>query len=79
MSASPDPERRRLSGGAVAAVVILLAIPCIALALVPTYSRETPKLAGWPFFYWYQLLWVILTPIMTYSAYLVIKRGRGER
>jgi hypothetical protein len=59
------------------AVAVLLIIPCLALALVPIYSRETPKLGGWPFFYWYQVMWVLLTPIMTYSAYLLIKRARG--
>jgi hypothetical protein len=58
---------------------VLLLIPCVALAAVPLYSRETPEVLGWPFFYWYQLLWVLLTPLMTWSAYLVIKRARGDR
>ena len=58
---------------------VLLLIPCAALAAVPIYSRETPELWGWPFFYWYQVLWVLLTPLLTIAAYLVIKRARGER
>jgi hypothetical protein len=61
------------------AVAVLLLIPCVALALVPTYSRETPTLWGWPFFYWYQVLWVFITPVMTYLAFVLIKRARGER
>lgn len=60
-------------------VGVLLLIPCAALALVPTYSRETPKLGGWPFFYWYQLMWVLITPVLTYAAFVVIKRARGQR
>lgn len=73
----PPPSRpRRLSVGTGVAVAVLLAIPCVALALVPIYSRTTPSVAGFPFFYWYQLLWVILTPILTWAAYLLIKRGR---
>ncbi|WP_304047026.1 DUF3311 domain-containing protein [Jatrophihabitans endophyticus] len=73
----PAPSRpRRLSVGTGVAVAVLLAIPCVALALVPLYSRTTPSVAGFPFFYWYQLLWVILTPILTWAAYLLIKRGR---
>jgi len=68
-----------MSPAATTAVVVLLAIPCLALALVPTYSRETPELLGWPFFYWYQLMWVLITPIMTYAAYVIIKRSRGDR
>ena len=78
MSTSPA-RRPRLPIGAAIVVGILLAIPCVALALVPTYSRTTPKLWGWPFFYWYQVLWVLITPVLTYSAYLIIKRTRGDR
>jgi hypothetical protein len=51
----------------------------VALASVPIYSRETPELWGFPFFYWYQLLWVLLTPLFTYVAYAVIKRSRSGR
>ena len=58
---------------------VLLLIPMLALALVPTYSSATPKLWGFPFFYWYQLLWVFLASGFTYAAYLVIARARGER
>jgi hypothetical protein len=75
----PPAARRPLSTGAKITVAVLLAIPLIALALVPTYSGETPTLLGFPFFYWYQLLWVILTPILTWTAYVVIRRSRGER
>lgn len=77
-SADP-PQRGPLPPGAKVLAGILLAIPLAALALVPIYSRTTPVLWGFPFFYWYQLLWVILTPLFTWSAYLVIVRARGER
>ena len=73
------PQRRPLPTGTKVTAGILLAIPLIALALVPTYSSETPQVLGFPFFYWYQLLWVILTPLFTWSAYLVITKARGER
>jgi hypothetical protein len=69
----------RLPPAAAVVAGVLLAIPCVALALVPTYSRRTPILFGWPFFYWYQVLWVFITPVLTYSAFLVIKRARGQR
>jgi hypothetical protein len=76
-SAEPaPPSNRRLPAGTKLLVGILLAIPLVALALVPTYSSETPKLWGFPFFYWYQLLWVLLTPIFTWSAFVVIHRAR---
>ncbi|HZZ95541.1 MAG TPA: DUF3311 domain-containing protein [Jatrophihabitantaceae bacterium] len=70
------PSTRPLPAATKVAVGVLLAIPLVALALVPTYSHETPALWGFPFFYWYQLLWVILTPLFTWSAYLVIARAR---
>lgn len=69
----------RLTPATKLAVAILLIIPCGVLAAVPIYSSETPKLWGWPFFYWFQVLWVFITPVMTYAAYVLIQRGRGER
>src|SRR3954452_14551574 len=72
------PPRRPLPVGAKVTSGVLLAIPLLALALVPTYSRPKPVLWGFPFFYWYQLLWVLLTPAFTWAAYLVITRARAE-
>jgi hypothetical protein len=84
-TSNPPPETRteparasRLPARRIIPVAVLLLIPCAALAAVPTYSRETPKLWGWPFFYWYQVLWVFITPVLTYLAYVLIKRARGE-
>ena len=84
---SVDPERNPdeqprigpLPIGTKIVAGILLVIPMLALALVPTYSSATPKLWGFPFFYWYQLLWVFLASGFTYTAYVVITRARGER
>ena len=28
---------------------------------VSSYNRLTPELFGFPFYYWYQLLWVIIS------------------
>ena len=87
MSAPPPPSEaparpqppQRLPTSTMVAVAVLLLIPCAALAAVPVYSRETPELGGWPFFYWYQVMWVFLTPLMTLGAYLLIKRARGNQ
>lgn len=73
------PVNRPLPTGTKLIVGVLIAIPLIALALVPTYSAETPKLWGFPFFYWYQILWVLITPILTWIAYVIIQRARGDR
>jgi Protein of unknown function (DUF3311) len=55
---------------------VLLAIPCLALLLVPIYARSGPELLGFPFFYWYQLGWVFLAAGFTQAAYVVIRRAR---
>ena len=38
----------------------LLLIPFVAVLWVPFYNRIEPAWIGVPFFYWYQLLWIIL-------------------
>lgn len=39
----------------------LLLLPFAGTLIPPLYNRLEPELFGLPFFYWYQLLWVILT------------------
>jgi hypothetical protein len=58
---------------------VLLAIPIIGLAIVPVYSKAGPRLWGFPFFYWYQFLWVFLASAFTWGAYVVITRARRDR
>lgn len=41
----------------------LLVIPYIGLLWVPFYNIREPSLFGFPFFYWYQLMWVPLTSL----------------
>jgi hypothetical protein len=59
--------------GAKALAGLLLLIPMVGLALVPTYAHKDPYLWGFPFFYWYQFLWVPLTSILLYIVYRRIK------
>jgi hypothetical protein len=40
---------------------LLLVLPFVALLAVPLYAREEPSLLGWPFFYWYQFAWGLIT------------------
>ena len=59
---------------------VCLAIPVVALVWVSTYARETPRLGGVPFFFWYQFLWVFLCAGLTYTAHrLVLAARRGGR
>jgi membrane protein implicated in regulation of membrane protease activity len=71
--------RQPLSGGTVAAVAVLILVPFVALLWVSSYAKATPKLWGFPFFYWYQFLWVFLAAGCTFLAYAVLRRARPAR
>ncbi|HEY7127530.1 MAG TPA: DUF3311 domain-containing protein [Ktedonobacterales bacterium] len=45
-------------------LLLLLLIPFIATLYPDFYNTTSPELGGIPFFYWYQLLWIILTGIL---------------
>lgn len=41
-----------------------------AVALwVPLYNAVEPRLAGVPFFYWFQFFWIVVTAVLTAFAY----------
>jgi hypothetical protein len=48
---------------------LLLALPFLGLLWTPFYNQASPTLFGFPFFYWYQLLWVPLTSLIIYVVY----------
>jgi Protein of unknown function (DUF3311) len=58
---------------------VCLIIPIVALLWVSSYSRLTPRFIGIPFFYWYQLLWVIITTGLTAIAYVLVRREQAQR
>ncbi|MBV8153937.1 MAG: DUF3311 domain-containing protein [Candidatus Eremiobacteraeota bacterium] len=40
---------------------VLLIVPFVATLLPFLYNHPEPALFGMPFFYWYQLAWVLIT------------------
>jgi hypothetical protein len=48
---------------------ILLLVPFVGLLWLPFYNHSLPSLFGFPFFYWYQLLWVPITAFITWLIY----------
>ena len=56
----------------------LLAIPVVALLWVDSYAKVEPTFAGFPFFIWYQFLWVFLCSGFTWTAYLLVQSARGK-
>lgn len=51
---------------------LLLLIPFVATLAVPLYNKRAPELWGFPFFYWYLFLWLVLLPPLIWIVY----RGR---
>lgn len=61
----PRPPRwRRLA-------LLLLLAPFIGTLWVASYASLTPELWGIPFFYWYQLLWIVIGAALTIIVYAV--------
>jgi uncharacterized membrane protein YhaH (DUF805 family) len=61
--------RRSASAGGSRWWYLLLLLPFVATLLPPIYNRATPALAGLPFFYWYQLAWVVVSALITLLVY----------
>ena len=61
-------------------ITVLLAAAVIGTLWVPFYNHLTPALGEFPFFYWYQLMWVPIVAILAAAAYLLSRlaqRGNG--
>ncbi|CAN5398207.1 hypothetical protein BH09ACT12_BH09ACT12_14920 [soil metagenome] len=70
----PPTDRRKI-----AAAAVCLAIPVIGLMAVPTYAKDGPELFSFPFFFWYQFLWVFLCSGFTWTAYRLVLSARPKR
>jgi hypothetical protein len=57
-------------------VTVILLAGIIVPLLVGTYDQINPRLFGFPFFYWYQLLWVFLAAGLCGLSYVLLKRER---
>ncbi|MFD2079455.1 Protein of unknown function [Actinopolymorpha cephalotaxi] len=60
-------------------VAVLLAAPFVGTLWVTSYSRVEPRLGAFPFFYWYQILWIFLSALCTIAAYLLVRRENRRR
>lgn len=53
------------------AILVLLVVPFIGTLWVSSYAKTSPALFGFPFFYWYQFLWIAISALITVVVYLV--------
>ena len=52
---------------------LLFVIQFVAVLWPPFYNRAEPAFIGMPFFYWYQLAWVIVGAILTAIVYFATR------
>ncbi|HEY4570525.1 MAG TPA: DUF3311 domain-containing protein [Kribbella sp.] len=58
---------------------VLLAIAIVVPLMVSTYAKDAPRLWGFPFFYWYQLMWVFVSAILVSICYRLVSAEERKR
>lgn len=58
---------------------LCLFAPFVGILWVDSYARVEPALGGLPFFYWYQMLWVFVSAVLTFIAYKLVRREEERR
>ncbi len=56
----------------------LLIVPFVATLVPPFYARRGPELFGFPFFYWYQLLWIVLSALIVWFVYVMTRERERD-
>jgi hypothetical protein len=59
-------------------IYLLLAVPFIAMIWISLYNKTEPSIAGIPFFYWYQLLWIPLGALLLLPVYRAEERAKKK-
>ncbi|MFF8970413.1 DUF3311 domain-containing protein [Streptomyces sp. NPDC014995] len=77
-------EAPEVSGGPVVTPVrvvigLCLFAPFVAMLWVGSYAKVEPKFIGIPFFYWYQMAWVLISTVLTMVAYTLWRRDQRAR
>ena len=62
-----------------AVIALCLVAPFVAMLWVGSYAKTDPALGGIPFFYWYQMLWVLISTALTMTAYKLWQRDQRAR
>ncbi|GLJ88128.1 DUF3311 domain-containing protein [Streptomyces poonensis] len=61
-------------------IALCLVAPFVAMLWVGSYSSVDPTFIGIPFFYWYQMAWVLISTVLTAVAYKLWQRDqRAQR
>ncbi|WP_432134013.1 MULTISPECIES: DUF3311 domain-containing protein [unclassified Streptomyces] len=80
MSQAPDtPTREPMVTPSRVVIALCLLAPFVAMLWVGSYAKADPEFAGIPFFYWYQMLWVLISTALTLVAYRLWQRDQRAR
>ncbi|MEW2162357.1 DUF3311 domain-containing protein [Streptomyces sp. NPDC007084] len=60
-------------------IALCLLAPFVAMLWVGSYAKTDPTFIGIPFFYWYQMLWVLLSTALTVTAHQLWRRDQRTR
>ncbi|GAB3007752.1 DUF3311 domain-containing protein [Streptomyces pseudoechinosporeus] len=60
-------------------IALCLFAPFVAMLWVGSYAKVDPAFIGIPFFYWYQMLWVLISTALTMIAYQLWQRDQRAR
>ncbi|MBE4740908.1 MULTISPECIES: DUF3311 domain-containing protein [Streptomyces] len=80
---SEAPEVRPPGAPVVTPVRVVIAVcliaPFVAMLWVGSYAKTEPAFIGIPFFYWYQMAWVLISTALTATAYVLWQRDQRAR
>jgi MFS superfamily sulfate permease-like transporter len=77
-SASPPPDAQPDGARSPSALVfsawnLLLLVPLLML-VTPWFNKDRPRLAGLPFFYWYQFAFVVVGVVCVWVVFMMTRK-----
>ncbi|MFB7272949.1 DUF3311 domain-containing protein [Streptomyces sp. NPDC056244] len=75
----PAASRRPVVTPVRVVIALCLVAPFVALLWVGSYAKTEPVFIGIPFFYWYQMAWVVVSTGLTMIAYQLWQRDQRGR
>ncbi|MFF0760723.1 DUF3311 domain-containing protein [Streptomyces sp. NPDC003328] len=79
MSNQPNTSRAPVVTPMRVVIALCLVAPFVAMLWVGSYAKIDPTFIGIPFFYWYQMLWVLISTALTMIAYKLWQRDQRAR
>ncbi|MEU6286066.1 DUF3311 domain-containing protein [Streptomyces sp. NPDC046988] len=79
MSQAPEVSRGPVVTPVRVVIGLCLVAPFVAMLWVGSFAKTDPTFIGIPFFYWYQMAWVLISTVLTVIAYQLWQRDQRAR